>query len=181
MHRKIVHFVAFVYFLLFVSLRSYGEASTIFVIEPLASTHFFMRNLSYTLLVLVDVYTIRPILQQETERYYMCKYAPVLLAPWQFAMILFGCFSVTEILVIFQFKLISDEDAAKENQDMLEYNDVKIQPHFMIIKGESQDALLLDAKLKDEPIINVSELDVMEAFRIATQQYSSHHNSCKIN
>jgi hypothetical protein len=184
MHCKIVHIVTFIYFISFVSLlcsKYNGEMTSLFFFDNHNSSqtcHFFLRNILYIVLILCDSYSIRPPFQLETDRYFMCKYGSVLFAPWQFTVILFCCFIVSLIIVIFQLR---DEDS--ENKEKIQQNIHDVTLNFndnllkIPIKCEDSPITLEDVDKTKDNIIhnNIADLDVMEAFRMAKQQYSSHH------
>jgi hypothetical protein len=185
MHCKIVHIVTFTYFISFVSLlcsKYNGEMTSFFFFNNSSqSCHFFLRNILYSVLILCDSYSIRPHFQLETDRYFMCKYGSVLFAPWQFAVILFGCFIISLIIVIFQLRNEDTEIKEKNQQNIhdvtLNFNDNNILlkgSHLIpIINVDMQDSISKVLPSADD--VNIADLDVMEAFRMAKQQYSSNH------
>ena len=193
MHRRIVHLVTFIFFISFVSLHSSGGVIWI-EDNAAASLHFFSRSLFYTILVLIDAYFIRPPFLQEIDRYFMCKFGAVLFATWQLAAILFCGLLLAQIMVVSQIRIISEEPTL-EKQDLVTHNiSVDIGDNNLLnpqllslmsinkINDNNETNIKIDDRPKEDNLIpnNIAELDVMEAFRIAKLQYSSHHG-LKIN
>jgi hypothetical protein len=132
------------------------------------SQYYWIRNMCYTLLVLVDSYTFRPLFQQESERVFLCKYGAVLFSPWYLSLILTLCFSVVQGLKVFR---IIDMDL--EGQFM-GYN---IDMYDESNKLTGNDTTSCAEFKHTEDGCDVSKLDVMEAFRMAKQQYTSTNSS----
>jgi hypothetical protein len=178
MHRKIVHLVAFFFFACFISTRSDDTEESIIL-------HFFTRSLFYTLLVLVDAYFIRPPFLLESDRYFMCKFGAILFAPCHLSVILFGGLLLAQIMVVSLLKRSPEETTVEKidaNHSVELCDNGSVNPQLlslMSININMENIDELKAKVKDEPS-NVAEMDVMEAFRIAKQQYASHHG-LKIN
>lgn len=133
-----------------------------------STSHYWIRNMCYTLLLLVDSYTIRPLFQQETERIFVCVYGTVLFSPWYLSLLLTFCFSVVQGLKVFR---IIDMDL--EGQIMSYSVDAYEEPNELT----HEDSPSTETKQTEEGGCDVSKLDVMEAFRMAKQQYTNTNSS----
>jgi hypothetical protein len=141
--------------------------------EDLASPWLFLcRSIAYLLLVMVDVYTLRPPTQREKDRVSMLRYGVVLFCPMKQLLVCMVALSVAQGTKVFylvkgQEGILTHDMPAKENGAAPKLTFGKgchMQPHYAKATAahDGQDAVC---------ITNVDSLDVNEAFRLAKMQY----------
>lgn len=231
-YKCMAHIIAFLSLLLFILMWMVEEGPSQHTSQNITSSlsgqgckiankmihpfHYFLRNLLYIILILVDSYSFRPLFQQENERIFFCKYGAILFAyDWQFTALFFGCMLAIQILRVSHYVEWMTEGASsssfhneESDQDMISNS----TPTIMVVDnagGVLQGFFSFGTSLSEEvgqgassqeavhhheghnvafqpngtmnsstPTTNhiqaaaaVVDQDVMEAFRIAKQQY----------
>lgn len=209
MRAIILHSMAFFFSLLFALLscldsRSVHNSSVYYTpsnattIAPapakrIQSIYFFFRCIMYIVLVLVEAYTFRPIMQQENERHFFCKYGALLLSQWQVAAAIFLILLASQILKITQtMECAGDADGAegggpleKSNShtngiafhecSLLKSTSGLKMPETIVMHDVNHTPFHVPGGISIVPNAGPVDSDVMEAFRLAKQQYTAHH------
>jgi hypothetical protein len=195
-HRGDQHLAAFCLFSFFIVMKSLPLAkkadshvltiysnttvdTVILKVYNLQGIQFYIRALFYNILVLVDSYTLRPSFQHETERLCICKYGAVLFSQWQLAIIVFLSLLAVQLLKIHRY---SDCSFGKHHVwlDSAPEQGPPASAHGPL--DTESDAVKPHATNSELP----PDLNVMEAFRMAKEQYcsknpASAHHGGKIN
>jgi hypothetical protein len=173
-HLFLLHMLACFFFLMFVLSRCGSIAvkhenivvnSTVVNENYLKSymqiSYFYLRSILYCFIVLIDSYILRQkkIVQHGNERVFFCKFGILLLISWHFAIVLFCCFSC----IILRNMDFVTEDAQSVIATTDDWNNKKKE---IVIENTKQATV---------------DLDVLEAFQIAKQQYTLFHHGGKIN
>lgn len=202
--RITLHFIAFFFCLLFALLfcldlqgqhavASVQTNHTTIQDQPhkrVQSIHFFLRCVMYNVLVLVEAYTFRPTMQLENERYFFCKYGALLLSQWQVGVAIFFILLAAQILKLTQSIECGVPEGTEEAMMDNNNNNNNHQKHGHGFHEQSQfhprlaEAVMHDGNLPPfhaaggisiMPTPGPVDSDVMEAFRLAKQQYTAHH------
>ncbi len=194
-----------------------GVANTV---QPL---HFYLRNLFYSILILTDSYSFRPLFQQENERFFFCKYGAILFSYWQFATLFFCVMIAVQILKVSHYIEWMTEQKYEESldspsienpkhlQDLFSFSSSSVsvngnnnsdatfqgpsdpmdssihhsnthhEHHNSCHNGTFQSCITISASNNAASATAVVDQDVMEAFRIAKQQYNTAHHGGKTN
>jgi len=143
---------------------------------PLSSLSYFLRATCYVSLVLIDIYLFRPLFQQENERLFFCKYAPVLLSSWPWCLGFWVFYGMVQVFKIgHQLQPMppiqpnttsSSSSSAGLSANSLDFQSLLSHGHMLNntnAQSSSMEPSSAPAALHD--------MDVMEAFRLAKQQY----------
>lgn len=202
-----LHCMAFFFSLLFALLSCLDSRSASFHYAPgnttimapapakrIQSIHFFFRCIMYIVLVLVEAYTFRPIMQHENERHFFCKYGALLLSQWQVAAAIFLILLASQILKISHtMECAGDADGAEEGTleksnshtlpngiafhecSLLKNTSGLKMPETIIMHDVNHTPFHVAGGISIVPNAGPVDSDVMEAFRLAKQQYTAHH------
>jgi hypothetical protein len=173
-HLFLLHMLASFFFLMFILSRcgsivvkhdNIAVNSTVANENYLKSyvqiSYFYLRSILYCFIILIDSYFLRQkkIVQQGNERVFFCKFGILLFISWHFAIIIFCSFSCIIILRNMA------EDTQSGTTTMDDWN------------NKTQE-IIIDTK---QTLNATVDLDVLEAFQIAKQQYTIHHHGGKTN
>jgi hypothetical protein len=158
--KPLVHAVAFAFVVAFIywdlghplspvqSFVLYNHSAPLPSVAAPPSISFFARTALYLSLSLVDVYLLRPVFQQENERMLFCKYGPVLLGAWPWCLGFWVVLAALQLLKRQQTATLAASLSACQAPPALSSSSSPPDTH-----------------------LNVHDLDVMEAFRLAKQQH----------
>lgn len=190
-----VRVIAFIMFLSFVLVRSLSECEQLQVTNDHSDTmnktnqvsrdvlfsskdyvravHFYLRNILYCFIILIDTYVMRHdnMAQKENERIFFCKYGILLFISWPIAIVLFCCFCCIIVSrnmdcdTFLSTSPVNSMDIWNPNrsQEITLDNNNNINNH--------NDAI----PMLPTPSSATMDLDVLEAFKMAKQQYNLHH------
>jgi hypothetical protein len=174
-HLFLLHMLACFFFMMFVLSRTKSGCDSIVIKHENISTvanenhlksyvqisYFYLRSILYCFIILIDSYVLRQkkIVQQGNERVFFCKFGILLFISWHFAIIIFCCFSC---IILRNMDFIT-EDAPSVITTMDDRN------------NKSQEIIIENTKQA------TVDLDVLEAFQIAKQQYTLLHHGGKTN
>ena len=195
--RNMVHALSFLFFISYVALKSSDiptapdkvlnqlllQNNTLDHIQnfnTMQSSQFFFRSILYTLVVLIDAYTFRPLLQQESERLFICKYGAILFSQWQVAFVLFSLFIITHLMKIFNHHLdITSTEHSDSTHKAFEHHHQDTPQVFLNLLVNTKEDCESTVPLSSAPV----DSEVIEAFKMAKQQYNlmSQHHGGKTN
>ena len=134
------------------------------------SISFFSRTFFYTSLVIIDAYLFRPLFQQENERLSFCKFGAVLLSSWPWCFLFWGF-----LVAIQATKAFYQMQPAVTPPSSSSSTSSSLPSSYISPMGSSAPMPpshpANNNNNNNSPVVSVQDLDVMEAFRLAKQQY----------